>query len=604
MRSFVRPRFLTIMLIGALFLGRPRSPVSAQAGVRIFEIQGTAHVSPLAGQRVEDVPGIVTALRSNGFYLQDPEGDGRPDTSDAVLVFTRDDPTVAVGDSVRVSGQVREFRPAGDEANLSTTEIADPVVAVVAREQPLPPPTVLGPSGRTAPARIVAEGVDGDVEAVSALRPDASALDFFESLESMRVQVNDAVAVGRRAGPGELAVLPENGTGVDRRTVRGGVLAAPAGTTPPRLILADGAVRVPPASVGDRFPGQITGIVEYAFGGFRVRLSALPSLVLGGVEPERAGAAFPETFSVATFNVQNLSARESRAKLARLAETIVERLGGPDLLALQELQDDSGAADDGMVSGARSAGVLIEAVRAAGGPAYQYREMAPVNNQDGGEPGANIRVGFLFRTDRELAFVDRPGGDAATPLSIVADASGPRLSASPALLAPSDPAWIESRKPLVGEFTVRGRRIFVVGCHFASKRGDGPLFGRFQPPARPSEARRVEQARLVYAFARDLLAADPSARLIVLGDLNDVAGSQTMESLKGGHLTDLVGTLPESDQYTYVFNGQSEAIDHIVVSPGLVGMMAGVDVVHGHAELIGAPTDHDPVVARFTLPSP
>jgi len=90
----------------------------------------------------------------------------------------------------------------------------------------------------------------------------------------------------------------------------------------------------------------------------------------------------------------------------------------------------------------------------------------------------------------------------------------------------------------------------------------------------------------------------------VLGDLNDVAGSQTMESLKGGHLTDLVGTLPESDQYTYVFNGQSEAIDHIVVSPGLVGMMAGVDVVHGHAELIGAPTDHDPVVARFTLPSP
>src|SRR6185369_4286845 len=136
----------------------------------------------------------------------------------------------------------------------------------------------------------------------------------------------------------------------------------------------------------------------------------------------------------------------------------------------------------------RSAGALIEAIRAAGGPSYEYREIAPANNQDGGEPGANIRVGFLFRTDRGLAFVDRPGGDAATPVSILVDETGPRLSASPGLLEPGDSAWTESRKPLVGEFTVNGQRLFVIGCHFASKRGDQPLFGRFQPPTRPSEA--------------------------------------------------------------------------------------------------------------------
>ena len=111
----------------------------------------------------------------------------------------------------------------------------------------------------------------------------------------------------------------------------------------------------------------------------------------------------------------------------------------------------------------------------------------------------------------------------------------------------------------------------------------------------------MEQARLVHAFARDLLAADPSARLLVLGDLNDVPGSSTLEALKGGLLTNLVETLPEPEQYTYIFNGQSEAIDHIVVSPGLLAVASETDVVHGHAELIGAPSDHDPVLARFTL---
>jgi predicted extracellular nuclease len=597
-----RSRLLAIVLASAVLLAAgPSAPVRPQAGIRVFEIQSAAHRSPLADQSVEGVPGVVTALRSNGFYLQDPEGDGRPETSDAVFVFTQDEPAVAVGDGVHVAGQVREFRPAGEETNLSITEIATPVVTVVAREQPLPPPIVLGPSGRTAPPRLLSDGVGDDVEAASELYPDLSAIDFFESLESMRVQVNDAVAVGRRAGPGELPVLPEHGVGVAGRTSRGGLLAVPPGETPPRLLLADGTVRIPPASLGDRFPGPTVGVVDYAFGGYRIRTSELPPLVLGEIQPERGAHPAGDRLAVATLNVENLSARERPARLARLAETIVARLGGPDLLVLQELQDDSGTADDGVVTAGRSAGVLLSAIRAAGGPIYEYRELPPEHNQDGGEPGANIRVGFIFRTDRGLAFVDRPGGDAMTPVSLVADELGPRLSISPGRLAPTDPAWLESRKPLVGELTIHGQRVFVVGCHFVSKRDDQPLFGRFQPPARPSEARRLEQARLVHAFARDLLAADPSAKLLVLGDLNDVPGSPSLEALKGGLLTNLVETLPEAEQYTYVFNGQSEAIDHILVSPGLLAVASEPDIVHGHAELIGAPSDHDPILVHFSL---
>ena len=60
----------------------------------------------------------------------------------------------------------------------------------------------------------------------------------------------------------------------------------------------------------------------------------------------------------------------------------------------------------------------IAAISAAGGPAYSYRQIDPVNNEDGGEPGGNIRVGFLFRTDSGLSFVDRPGGTATGAVGV------------------------------------------------------------------------------------------------------------------------------------------------------------------------------------------
>ena len=57
---------------------------------------------------------------------------------------------------------------------------------------------------------------------------------------------------------------------------------------------------------------------------------------------------------------------------------------------------------------------LIAAIQAAGGPTYEFQQINPVDDADGGQPGGNIRVGFLFRTDRGLAFVDRPGGTSTT----------------------------------------------------------------------------------------------------------------------------------------------------------------------------------------------
>ena len=93
-----------------------------------------------------------------------------------------------------------------------------------------------------------------------------------------------------------------------------------------------------------------------------------------------------------------------------------------------------------------------------------------------------------------MSFVDRAGGTSTTPVGVTAGASGPELTVSPGRIEPASGAFTASRKPLAGEFTYNGRKLFVVGNHFNSKGGDEPLFGRFQPPALVTEAQRVQQA--------------------------------------------------------------------------------------------------------------
>jgi hypothetical protein len=92
----------------------------------IHDIQGSAHISPYAGQTVSNVAGIVTVTTSNGFYFQTPDAGADADlaTSEGMFVFTSSAPTVNVGDDIQVSGTVTEFRPGGSgTANLTITEI-------------------------------------------------------------------------------------------------------------------------------------------------------------------------------------------------------------------------------------------------------------------------------------------------------------------------------------------------------------------------------------------------------------------------------------------------------------------------------------------------
>jgi hypothetical protein len=158
---------------------------------------------------------------------------------------------------------------------------------------------------------------------------------------------------------------------------------------------------------------------------------------------------------------------------------------------------------------------------------------------------------------------------------------------------------------LAGEFRMHGKKVFVIANHFASKGGDQPLFGRFQPPSRSSEIQRHAQAQVVNDFVDDLLEADASANVIVLGDINDFEFSRTVEILTGGVLTSLMETLPQQERYSYVFEGNSQVLDQILVSNTmLAGFPIDYDPVHVNSEFADQASDHDPQVARLDLRGP
>ena len=590
-------------------LGRHTSACNAPGlRVAIHDIQTASHLSPYRGMTVRDVPGVVTAVTSRGFFMQtaDDEVDDDDATSEGVYVYAHKAPDVAVGDAVLVTGLVTEYYPRGAASgNLSTTEIDLESVTVIAHDQPLPVPVIIGRDGRMPPTEIIENDANGSVNNTGVFDPDEDGIDFYECMEGMLVQINDPVALGpTNHRYGEIPVGGDGGAWGGVYSSRGALVIRPDDANPERLIVDDDFMRDEPLmSLGDRFDGPITGVLDYSYGNFKLHiLHPWPDVIPAHLTEETAAPAVAGQLSVAAMNVENLDLGDSDAKFAGLAADIVEHLLAPDILSLEEVQDNSGSEDDGVVAADETYGRLIDAILTAGGPRYAFRDIPPQDDMDGGQPGGNIRVGFLYRPDRVI-FVDRPGGDAVTPVSVISGADGPELSFSPGRIDPTNAAWEHSRKPLAGEFLFNGHTVFVIANHFNSKGGDDALFGRYQPPRHPSEVQRRQQARVIHDFVTQILAIDPHADVIALGDLNDFWFSDAVKALQqDGALTNLIERLPENERYTYLYQGNAQTLDHILVSPALLDRSPQVDIVHANAEFVSLPeraTDHDPVLARF-----
>jgi predicted extracellular nuclease len=580
------------------------SPAHADS-VRIRDIQGTTRISPYAGKQVTDVAGIVTGIRtygsSRGFWIQDPDADADPATSEGVFVFTSSTPKgVAVGDAVTVSGTVSEYVPGGTSSgNQAITEITKPTVKVVSSGNTVPAPAVID-AGSVPDAYAPAgdPAANGSVNALP-LRPSTYALDLYEALEGMNVRVADARVVGATDPYTELWVTVKPDEHDNRRggTVYGSYSAQNTGRI---MIQSLGKpADFPEANVGDTLAGATTGPLDYnQFGGYTLVASELGTLESGGLERETTRKQKNGELAVATYNVENLD--PSDGTFAAHAAAIVTNLRSPDIVSLEEIQDNNGATNDGTVAADQTVTKLIDAITAAGGPRYDWRAIDPANNTDGGEPGGNIRQVFLFNPER-VSFTDRAGGDANTATGVVRERGKAALTVSPGRVDPANEAWRNSRKPLVGEFAFRGRTVFVIANHFNSKGGDQGLTSQYQPPARSSETQRHLQATAVNAFVKEILAVQKNADVVALGDINDFEFSGTTEALEGdGELWSAVKSLPRGERYSYVYQGNSQVLDQILISPAIRrGCDFEYDSVHLNAEFHDQISDHDPQVLRF-----
>jgi predicted extracellular nuclease len=556
----------------------------------IHEIQGSGFA--VTGERFDNVLGVVTAVtgRGNAFWMQSPEPDGDINSSEGIYVFIgNDNPAPSVGDWI-----VLDSAEAEERFGNSQLAYFDEIEVLYSDELKIRP-VILGEGGREIPSEIISDGaIDGVFNVAD------EGLDFYESLENMLVQVDDPVVISGFTRF-ELPVVANKGRNATGMNDRGSLVMSESDFNPERLYIdTDGAgldpIRV--AKTGDMLLGSVIGPIYYSFGNYVIVPHPTASADACGPSPEVSKLAGDEdTLLVASFNILNYPAQDDGfdmfdEKTMDIAETIVNALNAPDIIGFQEMGDDNGATDDpdgigeGVISADQNYALIIKAIRTIDPSLdYDYRQIDPIGPADegleGGWPEANIRVGFLFRTDR-VTFIDAGDGG---PTDATAISDEGNLTLSPGRIDPDNDAFTgegltylggsgegdaipPSRRSLIGQFEFNGDSIYVINNHFPSKSGSDDLFGMSQPIYNGKEEQRIAVAAVINGFVRDILAVDSNANIIVMGDLNEFDFEEPLEVLKGDELTNLIETLPASERYSYHFDGNAQVLDHILISSG------------------------------------
>lgn len=590
----------------------PSDPVVSD--IKIYDIQGAAQVSPYDGQTVEGISGIVTATLHykfdmygsyiDGFYMQDPTGDANDQTSDAI--FVRTSQTVSVGDSVVVSGTVKDYVKQMDfyaydiDNQLSVTSLMASQVQVVSSGNPLPAPVILGQNGRVVPHDLIAS------ENFATYDANTYAADFYESVEGMRVKIENPHVVSAYINR-VVGVVPDGGATAKAEndlTTTGGVVLEKNDVNT-EVLLVNGAIKPITSAkyilMGADFDADLVGIIDYEWTNYQLYITEdLPTFT----QPtyERQSFKYETTddeLVIGSYNVYNHSATDEQRKTDGIAHQIVNDMKSPDILGLCEVQDNNGTATDGVTDASKTYEAFISAIQAAGGPTYEWIDIKPVYNAEGGEQSGNIRVGFLYNPMR-VTLVDGIKGTSTQTVAV--DESG-HLTLNPGRIAATEPAFDGTRKSLAAEFEFNGENVIVIMDHLKSKGGDNGIYGNVQPPVLHSEDKRVQQAQLVNDFVDSIIAKNADAKIVVMGDMNDFQFSSPVQALQGDALVNMVDHLDKSEQFSYSFNGNAQVLDHILVSKNLVADTA-VDIVNinsyfGKQDKINKHSDHDPIMVKI-----
>jgi len=597
-------------------ISAPQNNANTQTGscqnnadlLAISQVQGAGHRSPYDGQEVYCVKGIVTAIDGGGFYIQSETPDEDPSTSEGIYIDLLAFATVKIGDEVMISSaEVREYNPAGiGENSLSRTSLRTREVKVLSSGNDLPMPVLIGEAGRQIPDRIIENDVNGYVGRNTALfDPDEDGMDFFESLESMRVQVNNAIVVSSINSYNEVIVVADRGKNASGLNPAGVLLLAEDDSNPERIMLDDKFIRMPEILVGDVFTQPIVGIVDYDFGNYKIQPTEKIVFQTMGLVEKITDIELPvltsTQISVANLNLLNLSHLESPVRVAGFASMIINDLGSPDILVLQEVMDDDGRLNSAVVSAEKNLASFAGAIKEKGGPDYRWFNIDPERNTDGGVNGGNIRVVIMFRLDRGLRFLSATPGKAGQEVGLKGQGTDLALTNNPGLIWPNNYAFGQSRKPIVAQFQFMDQNFFVIGVHFNSKGPDGPLYGDRQPPNLDSEKQRIAQAKAVNGFVKDILERDPHAKILVSGDLNDFPWTDSVQTLAGTQLTNLFDTIDRELWFTYIHEGNAQVMDQMLVSESFMQNFSTFRPLNLNSVLAADDqlSDHDPIIAIF-----
>lgn len=563
----------------------------------IGEIQGESHQSPLVGRDVIVNNVVVTKIDKSGFYVQDKVSDNNPKTSDALYVASKD--KVKSGDLLKVQGTVKEgyleeysVRPGqtfkAPVGSLTVTQIINATI------------TKLGvaalPDAVEFSKKIPKDTVD---KTPTKYDPENEALDYFESLEGMRVNINKPKILGPQY-KGDIYVLPGNYNGQKLNNI-GGVNLRPGVQNTETIAIEVGKKVV--AKAKDYFNEDITGVFTYRYKTYRIDPYKVPKVQDGGLKRE-VSKIYPaeDKLTIASYNIENFSANSKgrdetpEEKVDKIANSFINEVHSPDIITLIEVQDNNGGVNDGTVEGVKSGEKLADRIKSFGGPEYKYTEVAPIDGKDGGKPGANIRVAYLYNPNRvTLIGKDKGGSEEAARF-----VDG-HLEKNPARIDPTNINFEKVRKSLAAEFDFKGERIVVIANHLKSKLGDDAVYGSNQPAIENTKAQRVEQAKLLNAFVREGLRQNPNLKFVLTGDFNDFEFSDTVKTIVGNELVNLMAEHEAGDRYSYFYRGSNQSLDNILVSKNIKDrvLFSPVHINASFMEEHGRASDHDPVVVQI-----
>ena len=569
----------------------------------IGEVQGESHQSPLVGKEVVINNVVVTKTDGDkGFYVQDKVSDNNPKTSDAVYVASEE--KVESGDLLKVQGTVKEGymeeysvrpgqtfkKPAG---SLTVTQIINATITKLGKAD-LPK------------ALNISEKMPKDIvdNTPTKYNPETEALDYWESLEGMRVEVTKPKVTGPQY-KGDIYVLPGDYKGQKLNNI-GGVNLRPGVQNTEVLPITVGNKFV--AKAKDYFNENITGVVTYKNKTYKIDPSSVPAIQDGGLTRE-VSKIYPseDKLTIASYNIENFSANNNghdetpEEKVDKIANSFINEVHSPDIITLIEVQDNNGGVNDGTVDGVKSGEKLAQRIKSLGGPDYKYTEIAPVDGKDGGKPGANIRVAYLYNPKRVTLIGKEKGGSEEAARFV-----NGHLEKNPARIDPTSVHFEKVRKSLAAEFEFKGERIVVIANHLKSKLGDDAIYGSNQPSVENTKAKRIEEAKILNAFIKEGLRQNPNLKFVLTGDFNDFEFSDSVKTIVGNELVNLMAEHEQGDRYSYFYRGSNQSLDNILISKNIKDKVV-FSPVHINASFMeehGRASDHDPVVVQIDFSKP